>query len=779
MFAPLLRSAAVAVLAAGALAAPVALAQVAGTRITVGTSPAAVTINPVTNKLYVANSGSNNVTVVNLNTGAKTTLPAGAQPMWIATNPESNTIYVPAMVGANVTVIDGATDTVTATLATGGGGWTAINPLTDTAYVLRYGGGDEVNVIEGETYVLTSATRSFQPVSIVVNPVNNRIFMAHQATGDIVAMNMTTPVFYPPLLCPDGAGGFKPQPPDPPLPPNPDPYQQPCINVPDVPVAAAINPVTNKIYAVSSAASNQVSVINGSNHTFTSLTPPVAGAARTIAVNPVTNKIYAAFAGGLVVIDGATNAMTVLPTGSGAGGPAAIGINVLTNMVYVPNADGTMLVLNATTGTSSTIAITAGANGIAVNPLTNMVYVLDSAGGVTPVTGAAGSATTTGITTTITPLAGNTGGTSGSITINAASTITPAPLNAVRRVYYRFGTTGPWSIATGSGPYTASYTGFTPGTKTLQAFATNGLEAPAINSDLANVPIVGNVATYQFTVPDPNLGPAADLSITQVPSTATVGVKKDVMLTMTVHNAGPNPATDAVITSTVPAGSTFIWASSACGFASGTVTCTVGTLANGGSRVLKVVLRPGTVGTTTHTATVASMNNDPAPANNSSSADVAVAANATANLVQRYRLYSDVTKEHHFTTDFNEYTVLGSFVGTWVQEGPVGRVLDNPGSFNGVEAVPYYRLYDTNTRWHHWTTDANEYYTLIEYPNWNAEGVDGYILPTATAGATELFRLNYPYLPGLHHWTIDANEYTTLIAQFGWVGEGGSGFVIQ
>ena len=58
--------------------------------------------------------------------------------------------------------------------------------------------------------------------------------------------------------------------------------------------------------------------------------------------------------------------------------------------------------------------------------------------------------------------------------------------------------------------------------------------------------------------------------------------------------------------------------------------------------------------------------------------------------------------------------------------------------------------------------------------------MDGYILPTATAGATQLYRLNYPALGSLHHWTIDANEYNTLITpQYGWIGEGGSGFVIQ
>jgi hypothetical protein len=92
--------------------------------------------------------------------------------------------------------------------------------------------------------------------------------------------------------------------------------------------------------------------------------------------------------------------------------------------------------------------------------------------------------------------------------------------------------------------------------------------------------------------------------------------------------------------------------------------------------------------------------------------------------------------------------------------------------------VPYYRLYDTSTKWHHWTTDANEYYTLIQSPNWNGEGVDGYILPTQGVGSIPLYRLNYPALGSLHHWTIDSVEYSSLIASYGWIGEGGSGFVI-
>jgi YVTN family beta-propeller protein len=473
-------------------ATTLATAQTVGSRFPVGTNPTQIAINPVTNKLYVANAGSDSVSVINGATGATTTVPVNDDPRWIGINVETNRVYVSHLTAANTAIIDGVNDAVTKTILSGGGGWTAVNPLKDTAYVVRYGGADEATVLEGDLLRLTFASRSFQPVAIAVNPVNNRVFMANATTGDISANDLTTPVFYPPLLCPNGSGGFKPQPADP---PSPDPG--PCIDIPNTPVSVAINPVTNKIYALSTGGINPISVINGTNHTFTSLNPPVAGAARVIAVNPVNDTYYALFATALVAVDGATNTMTVIPS---PGGPTSIGINVLTNMIYVTNADGTLLVVNGSTGATTTLPLTAGSNGIAVNPLTNMVYVLDSNGGVTFVIGAAGTPTSSKLTTTIEPLPGNTGGTSGSINITASSGYTPAPLNQVRRVFYRIGTSGPWQEATGTGPFPATYSGLAPGTYTLQAFATNGLEAPNINTDLANVPVVGNIASYTFTV---------------------------------------------------------------------------------------------------------------------------------------------------------------------------------------------------------------------------------------------------------------------------------------
>jgi hypothetical protein len=207
------------------------------------------------------------------------------------------------------------------------------------------------------------------------------------------------------------------------------------------------------------------------------------------------------------------------------------------------------------------------------------------------------------------------------------------------------------------------------------------------------------------------------------------------------------------------------------------VWCPAGTLASGASLTFSVVVRPRVAGSFGASTVVAHAETDPVPSNNSGTLAVAAGATPPGTPVLRYRLYSDLTKEHLFTTDLNEYTVLGSN-GNWVQEGTVGRVLDNPGSHNGVAAVPYYRLYDTSTRWHHWTTDANEYYTLAQLAHWNAEGVDGYIFPSQAAGTIELYRLNYPALGSLHHWTIDPVEYQQLILHFGWVGEPGAGFVL-
>ena len=544
------------------LAGP-AVAQTVQPTIAAGTAPAAITLNPVTGKVYVVNENSNDVTVLDGATGLTHSVTVGARPFWAAVNPETNKIYVSNFDDANVMILHGDTDTVSTTASTGGSGWIAIDPFLNKAFVVRFGAGDEFNIIDDETYANTAAERSYQPVAIAVNPVTHVIYLANQATGDITAVDGSVDAFYPTLYCPDGAGGFKP------TPGQFDPDPGACINVPDTPVALTVNPVTNLTYALSSSPSGQISVINGvgmaNPSTFVALTPPgVTEAAKAIAVNPVTNRIYAAFAGHIVVVDGATNGMTVIAAAS----PVAVGINVITNKIYVPNADGTLTVLDGDTNAATTIAIPTGAQAIAVNPVTNTMYVLNP-DGVTPIAGAASDTIhTVPIATTIDALPGDTSGPDATLTLHATSTFSPAALATVRKVYYQLDGAGPWLAASGSGPYTASFTGLATGPHTIRAYATNGLDAPSIMTDLQFNPIVGNTAAYAFTV---GSAPAkVNPSVSLATSANPVATLDPVTFTATVAGSAGMPTGTVAFTANG-------FGVSGCGnvaLASGTAACT-------------------------------------------------------------------------------------------------------------------------------------------------------------------------------------------------------------
>ena len=159
-------------------------AQSVTATVPVGTLPVAVAVNPVTNKIYVANQNTANVTVIDGATNATTTVPAGttAAPgvLAVAVNPVTNKIYV-ANKGSNVTVIDGATNatqTVDAGLLPSA---VAVNPVTNKIYVVN-GGSPSVTVIDGATNATATVTVAAGGSVIAVNPVTNKIYVANSVT---------------------------------------------------------------------------------------------------------------------------------------------------------------------------------------------------------------------------------------------------------------------------------------------------------------------------------------------------------------------------------------------------------------------------------------------------------------------------------------------------------------------------------------------------------------------------------------------------------------------
>ena len=86
----------------------------------------------------MANNGGNTVTVIDGATNATTSVPVGTAPQAVAVNPVTNKIYVANYHSGNVTVIDGATNATTAVDA-GSGPWAvAVNPVTGEIYVANY-----------------------------------------------------------------------------------------------------------------------------------------------------------------------------------------------------------------------------------------------------------------------------------------------------------------------------------------------------------------------------------------------------------------------------------------------------------------------------------------------------------------------------------------------------------------------------------------------------------------------------------------------------------------
>jgi serine protease AprX len=117
---------------------------------------------------------------------------------------------------------------------------------------------------------------------------------------------------------------------------------------------------------------------------------------------------------------------------------------------------------------------------------------------------------------------------------------------------------------------------------------------------------------------------SADLSIGISAAPNPVFLSASLVYTLTVTNGGPEDATGVLATDTLPSTLTFVSASANCSNASGTVTCSLGTVANGATANATITVTPTALGSVSNSASVMSDAGDPNPANNSASIAVPV-----------------------------------------------------------------------------------------------------------------------------------------------------------
>jgi YVTN family beta-propeller protein len=344
-------------------------------------------MNPATNKIYVANSSSDNVTVIDGATNSTITVTAGNRPAAVAVNSVTNKIYVAnrgQFLKGGVTVIDGATNSATTDPDANSPRAVAVNPVTNKIYVTNFLSSN-ITVIDGATNSTTTVTdpNAALPVAVAVNSVTNKIYVANVNSGNVTvidgATNSTTTVTDPNAIEPG---------------------------------AVAVNPVTNKIYVANGGGypgpnHGNVTVIDGATNSITTVTDPNALAPLAVAVDSATNKIYVANAndstlsgnGGITLIDGATNSFVTIKDPN-AWFPHAVAVDSVTNTIYVTNEGcfledpcrnpGSVTVINGATNSVTTIINpnTNNPEALALDPTTDKIYVANlGSGNVTVIDG--------------------------------------------------------------------------------------------------------------------------------------------------------------------------------------------------------------------------------------------------------------------------------------------------------------------------------------------------------------------------------------------------------
>ena len=318
------------------------------TTVPVGTNPCAVGLNPATGKVYVANDGSDSVSVIDGKTDSVVaTVGVGDHPCAVGINPTNNRIYVANRGSGTVSVINGATNIKLATVPVGSFYYPCdigVNPTTNKVYVAN-SNTTIVSVIDGNNNVAPITVEHF-PVAIGINPTTNRIYVAHRSSKKVSVIDGSTDT----LLTTVTLGNQ---------------YH----NHYDV----GVNTKTNKIY-VPDYESGTVSVIDGNTNSLLT-TVTVGTNPYRVGVNSDTNKVYVANYGSksVSVIDGETNSIATVAVGTN---PCKVGVSPTTNKIYVANqGSNDVSVIDGATNGVVPVGVGTSPRAVGVNPATGKVYI--------------------------------------------------------------------------------------------------------------------------------------------------------------------------------------------------------------------------------------------------------------------------------------------------------------------------------------------------------------------------------------------------------------------
>jgi YVTN family beta-propeller protein len=328
--------------------------------IVVGTNPAAIGIFGW--RLYVSNEGSNSVSVIEgnpsspeFNTVIETIpLPGASGPIGIEDNEITHKLYVANSGSNNVSVIDADTNSFVKNISLPGAAttaWLLVNDATNYVYVLNEG-SNNISVIDGSTDSVVATIPvgdvTDWPESMTINQTTHRIYVSNTDDDNISVIegDPLSPYFNSVIA---------------------------TIPVGWVPYAIVVNEVTNRIY-VGVEDMDGLSVIDGVANSLITIIE-LGGGPKGLAVDKVNNRIYVGHSNtNNMRIEGATNNVTYFPAGPFN---FELAVNGQTNWSYYTNDwTNTVRAVNGATLEVTLIPVDAGyaLEDIIVNPLTNRIY---------------------------------------------------------------------------------------------------------------------------------------------------------------------------------------------------------------------------------------------------------------------------------------------------------------------------------------------------------------------------------------------------------------------
>jgi YVTN family beta-propeller protein len=289
-----------------------------------GSQPVALAVNSSTGRIYVANAGSDSVSVIDgASSAVIATIAVGVAPRGVAVDAEANRVYVASSESNEVAVIDGESNKVVATHPVGTEPWgIAVDSNTGRVFVSNRGGGT-VSVIDGRHNLrIGTVAVGDLPTAVAVNPGTGRVYVASGGSGGLSVIDGRSNLLIATLpLASDSSVE---------------------------PWGVAVDSSANRVYVATSAAEaseadgGAILVIDGSSDSLVD-SVAIPSSVEALAVDPTSGHVYVGGSSDdrMWVIDAGTSVVT---SAVGLeGGLSAVDIDSASGHVYVAHGDSNSL----------------------------------------------------------------------------------------------------------------------------------------------------------------------------------------------------------------------------------------------------------------------------------------------------------------------------------------------------------------------------------------------------------------------------------------------------